>query len=99
MPKRILSTNLPSTSRVTLAKGNDFDVMHIKVTFPEIRGTRGGIEEHIEMPAGKKVMLVGEYKDVRLLPEESSVEFKSADSKTEIILPEICGYAMFVLTK
>lgn len=48
----------------------------------------GGIEEHIEMPAGKKATFFGEYKAVKLLLEESAVEFKSSNGKTEIIPPQ-----------
>ncbi len=99
LPERKIETDLPSTSRVTVAEGADFDMMHVKVTYPEIRNTRGIIEEHTYVPAGKTVTLIGEYKAVKTLPDMKKVKSKKKDGKTIITLPEIYGYQPFILVK
>jgi len=98
MGERMIKTSLPSTSRVSLAVGEN-TVLHTKVTFPEIRGTRGIIEEHITVPAGHTVEVLGEYRKVFTLPEMKKVKAKKKDGKTVITLPEITGYKAFLLEK
>ena len=95
--KLILASNMPSTSRVTLTARDDFKLLHVKVTYPEIRGKLGIIEEHNELPAGKTVAVLGEYKSVSLLPEKTPVHFEFKDGYTYITLPAIKGYDMFIL--
>ena len=96
LDNRRIETDLPSTSRVTLAEGKDFDMLHVKVTYPEIRNTRGIIEEHTCVPA---VAVVGEYKKVRTLPDMKKVKSKRVNGRTFITLPEICAYQPFLLEK
>lgn len=98
MGERKIKTTLPSTSRVSVAEGKN-DVLHVKVTFPEIRGTRGIIEEHVTVPAGHMVELLGEYKKVLALPEMKKVKAKKKDGHTVITLPQITGYKAFLLEK
>ena len=98
MGERKIETSLPSTSRVSLATGKN-ELLHVKVTMPEIRGTRGIIEEHITVPAGHTVAVAREYKSVRTLPEMKKVKIKRKDGKTYITLPEITGYKAFLLQK
>ena len=74
-------------------------MLHTKVTFPEIRGKRGIIEEHITVPQGHTVELMGEYKKVLTLPEMKKVKIKKKDGKTCITLPEITGYKAFLLER
>lgn len=99
LDNRRIETDLPSTSRVTLAEGKDFDMLHVKVTYPEIRNTRGIIEEHTCVPAGRTVAVVGEYKKVRTLPDMKKVKSKRVNGRTFITLPEICAYQPFILEK
>lgn len=98
MGDRKIKTTLPSTSRVSVAEGKN-SVLHVKVTFPEIRGTRGIIEEHVTVPAGHTVELMGEYKKVLMLPEMKKVKAKKKDGHTVITLPQITGYSAFLLEK
>lgn len=96
MGERMIKTTLPSTARVSLATGKN-TVLHTKVTFPEIRGTRGIVEEHVTVPAGHTVELLGEYKKVFALPEMKKIKAKKKDGHTVITLPEITGYKAFLL--
>lgn len=98
MGERKITTTLPSTSRVSLAVGES-DVLHVKVTFPEIRGKRGIIEEHITVPEGHTVELLGEYKKVLTLPDLCETSAECKNGKTKITLPEITGYKAFLLEK
>ncbi len=93
----IRADELPSTSRVTLTGTDAYKLLHVKITYPEIRGTLGIVEEHTVLPAGRHVSVKGEYKSVKLLPEETPVTFNTEDGYTEITLPEIVGYAMLCL--
>jgi hypothetical protein len=98
MPENLIKTNdMPSTSRITLTKGEGYDLLHVKVSHPEIRGNRGVIEEHTELPAGKTVAVKGEYKSVSKLPSEEPIKSEIKDGYTYITLPQIIGYEMFLL--
>lgn len=99
MPERKIVTNLPSTTRITLAEGDMYSVLHIKVSFPEIREKRGCVEEHICIPEGMKVLVLGKYKAVKTLPDMENVNFCVLNDKTEITLPKICGYMPLLLEK
>ena len=46
---------------------------HVKVTYPEVRGEAGVIEEHTRYPAGASVSILGEYAKARLLPANESL--------------------------
>ena len=99
MGERRVECNLPSTSRVTLMEGADGDLLQIKVTYPEIRESRGVIEEHNCIPAGRIVIVSGEYKDVKVIPDMKDISFEVKCGKTYITLPEICGYLPIWLEK
>lgn len=90
---------LPSTARATLTGTDDYNLLHVKVTYPEVRGLVDVIEEHGVLPSGCKVRIYGKYKNVVLLPEETPIEFKADGEYTQITLPEIVGYSMFRLDK
>lgn len=94
----IRAPGMPSTSRVTMTGTDTYSLLHVKTTFPEPRGPFDIIEEHVVLPVGRHVSVRGEYSCVCLLPEETPVPFEVKDSRTDIILPEITGYAMFLLT-
>lgn len=99
LPERLIKTNdLPRTSRATLMSGAR-DLLHIKTTYPELRGARGVIEEHACLPAGRKISVAGEYRSVYQVPDMQPIFSEIIDGRTEIILPEIIGYAPFLLCK
>ena len=88
---------MPSFSRITVTKGEDYTLLHVKVTHPEIRGNRGVVEEHTELLPGKTVAVKGEYKSVAKLPSEEPIQSEIKDGYTYITLPQIIGYDMFLL--
>ena len=91
------ASNMPSTSRVTLTGTDDYKLLHVKVTYPEVRGMTDIIEEHSVLPAGRKVRVNGVYKKASLLPCETEIPCSNNGKYTEITLPEITGYAMIKL--
>lgn len=99
LPERKITTSLPSTARVTLAESDDFSILHVKTTFPEIREARGVVEEHVCVPQGSRVTVLGEFKSAKTIPDLKEVSITCKNGKTEIILPEICGYLPIMLEK
>ena len=95
----IKADGLPRTSRATLTEKDGQTILHVKVDYPEKSGDTEVIQDHNTLPAGRKISVKGEYKSVALCPTEAPVAFEVKDGYTEITLPEICGYAMFVLRK
>lgn len=93
------ASNLPHTSRASLTGTDDYKLLHIKVTYPEITGKTTSIEEHNVLPAGRKIKVLGVYENVCLLPDENKIECSNDGIYTEITLPEIIGYEMFKLEK
>ena len=90
---------LPSYARATLTGTEKYNLLHVKVTYPEARGGASAIEEHNILPAGRKIRVKGEYKKVILLPEQTELSFRTQNGYTEFTLPEIIGYQMFCLEK
>ena len=98
VPENLIRTDdMPSTSRITLTGNGDYKLLHVKVTYPEIRGGMGIVEEHTELIAGKTVAIKGEYREVCSLPDMLSVKSEIKDGYTIITLPQIIGYNMFLL--
>ena len=98
MPENLIRTkDMPSSSRITVTKGEEYSLLHVKVTHPEIRGDRGVVEEHAELLGGKTVAVKGEYKSVSKLPSEEPVVSKIENGYTYVTLPQIVGYDMFLL--
>ena len=93
------ASNLPHTSRASLTGTEDYKLLHIKVTYPEITGKTTSIEEHNVLPAGKKIKIYGVYTNVCILPDERKIDCANDGKYTEITLPEIIGYEMFKLEK
>lgn len=91
--------DMPSTSRVTLTGTEDYTLMHVKVTYPEVRGMTDIIEEHNVLPAGRKIRIYGDFKKAYLLPEKKEIHIDCSGEYTELTLPEITGYQMFLLEK
>lgn len=98
LPQRfIVADNLPSTSRASLMKSPKGTILHVKTTYPEIKNGRGIIEEHNVLPKGRAVSVLGEFKEVVCLPEKEKLTAEIKDGYTHITLPEITGYAAFLL--
>lgn len=95
----ILAQDLPSSARTSLLSYGDDRIFMVKTTHPELRGSRGIIEEHTVLPAGKKVKVLGTYKKSVTLPDKNPVEISVSDGYTEITLPEISGFEMILLEK
>ena len=100
IPKKLIVTNdLPSTTRLSVSDGEGYSLLNIKVTYPEIRGNRGVVEEQGELLPGKHVSVLGEYKAVKRLPDGENAEFYVNNGYTHITLPAIVGFDMFLLEK
>ncbi len=98
MPQNMIrADSLPPTARATLTQKNEYKLLHVKVTYPEIRGKFGIVESHTELLGGKTVAVKGEYKSVAKLPSEEPIQSKIKDGYTYITLPQIVGYDMFLL--
>ena len=80
-----------------LSKNFMAGLLHIKVTYPEVKGGRGIIEEHNELIGGKVVAIKGEYSSVARLPDKAEIASQIKDGYTYLTLPEIVGYGMFLL--
>ena len=76
---------------------SEYTLLHVKVTYPEIRGKLGVVEEHNLLPEGRTLAVRGKYSSVKRLPDKTNIEFKFEDGYTYITLPEILGYDMFLL--
>jgi len=90
--------NIPSTARVTTTGKDDYTLVHVKATYPEPRGPWFKIvEEHTTLPVGGQISLKGNYKTVKLLPSETEIDCRFEDGYTTFTLPQITGYAMFLV--
>lgn len=98
MPNNLIKTqDMPSTSRITLTGNDEYKLLHVKVTYPEIKGTRGIIEEHNELLPGKTVAVKGEYSCAVRLPDEKPIGLEVRNGYSYLTLPSIVGYDMFLL--
>jgi hypothetical protein len=99
LPDRFLRCeNLPSSARVTAATSGSELLIHVKVTFPEVRGEMDVIEEHGYLKAGSAVIVQGRYAGACTVPQKQPVAVELADQDhTRLILPEITGYQLFAL--
>jgi len=88
---------IPVSGRVTLTKKENLRMLHVKVTYPEIRGKLGMIDDHNYLPAGACIILEGECKAVYTAPDKHPVVYEIKDGKTIISLPEIHGYCLLVI--
>ena len=98
MPDNLIKADsLPSTARVTLTGTDKYRLLHVKVTYPEIKGKFGIIESHNELRGGKEIAVKGEYSTVLRLPNEEPVSSKVENGYTVVTLPDIVGYDMFLI--
>ncbi len=93
----IKAKSLPATARATLTGNDEYKLLHIKVTYPEFKGTMGIVAEHSELIGGKVIAVKGEYTSVSRLPECEKTESRTENGYTYITLPSIVGYDMFLL--
>lgn len=100
LPNPVVKTpDLPTTARITIAKKNEYDLLHIKVTYPEHRNFRAIIEEHNVSEQGKTVFVKGKYVTAQVVPNGEILKLTYENGYTGITLPRIVGYAMIMLKK
>ena len=99
--KPIVKTErIPSTARVEVNEGDGYNLLQVKVTYPEPRGKWFRVvEEHNRLPYGAKVSVLGEFQKVYDVITKSELEFYCDGEYTQIILPEIEGYIMVRLER
>lgn len=90
---------LPSTAKVSITSKEEYDLLHVKVTYPEHRNFRAIIEEHNVLESGKTVRIRGTYRAVLTLPDHTPLTVAYEDGYTAITLPRIVGYQMIQLSK
>jgi len=95
----IKCSGIPSTARITITGKEDSLLLHIKTTYPEVRGLMDIIEEHVTMPAGSIISVRGSYSKAYIAPQKHLLNMKINGEYTDICLPEISGYSMVVLEK
>ena len=95
--KLIKADELPQTSRASITAGDGYKLLHVKVTYPEIRGKLGIVEEHNELPSGKKISVKGRFDYAKCLPDGEELPTEYKDGYTEITLPKIVGYEIILL--
>ena len=97
--KRIKTNGLSSSSRVTVTGNEKYNLVHCKVTYPEVRGKACIIEEHYVQPAGARIGLKGKYSSVCILPEENPLRTEEAEGMTWVNLPQFTGFIMLRFDK
>ena len=97
--KRIYTEKLGSYARVTVTENEKYSLVHCKVTYPEVRGKAGIIEEHAVQPQGSVAGLYGQYRSVSVVPEEKRLTPVYEEGYTKVILPEFKGYLMLRFEK
>ncbi len=87
---------LPSTACISVLENSLNKIVHVKTTYPELRGIgRGIIEEH-NLVKDATITIKGEYK-VYTLPEMKKVKAKVKGGKTVFNTGEILGHKAFSL--
>lgn len=100
LPDPLIKTRgIPSTARVTATGRDGYALLHVKATYPEVRGRMNIIEEHASLRAGAEVLIRGDYASARTLPGEEPVAVSREEGYTRVTLPEITGYATVLLEK
>ena len=100
LPQRLIDREtLPSTVRTTRMQCPKGDLLHIKTTYPELRGRIGIVEEHVTMAEGKTFSVLGEYSKVSVLPQLTPIHSYVENGRTRITLPQITGYLPLLLER
>ncbi len=97
--KPTCTTDLPSTSRVTMTESDENLLVHVKITYAESRGQGLTIEEHVKYPAGAKLHVDGEFDGAIVLPTGEKADFELDETGITLTLPELCGFISFALKK
>lgn len=90
---------IPSTARVTVTRKDQMDIVHVKTTYPELRGKYNVIEEHNVVYGGVVSVRGGQVRSVYAAPGRIPVQYDVVDGYTRIRLPEIPGYLMVVVER
>ena len=99
MPEKLICSDLPSTARISLMGKTEYDLLHIKVTYPEHRNFRAVIEEHNVIEKGKYVLVKGKYNGAKVVLTNETLITEDINGYTKIYLPKIVGYVMIKLDK
>jgi len=97
LPEKLIeSPRMPRTATAALTKNAEHTVLHVKVTYPEHKMTRGIIEEHTYMK-NVPVSVLGEYESVYILPQRTRIESRIQNGRTWFETGDILGYRAFLL--
>ncbi|MBP1995980.1 hypothetical protein, partial [Paenibacillus eucommiae] len=88
---------IPSTARVSVTAKENMEMIHIKVTYPELRGKYNVIEEHSVLHGGVVSIKGDSAKAVYIAPTQQPLAYELIDGYIRIPLPEIEGYMMVVV--
>lgn len=91
--------SIPSTARVTVTHKDGMDIVHVKTTYPELRGKYNVIEEHNTLHGGIVAIRGEQVKSVYTAPSGTPVPYDVVDGYTRIRLPEVPGYLMVVVER
>ncbi len=96
LPERLIeASELPKSTTVSLTQNEAGTVLHIKATYPELKNSRGIIEEHAYIKSAE-LSIKGEY-EVYRLPERIPVDCCIRDGRTVFKSGDILGYRAFLL--
>ncbi|MDF2722554.1 MAG: hypothetical protein K0Q59_2229 [Paenibacillus sp.] len=90
---------IPSTARVTVTYKDNLDIVHVKTTYPELRGKYNVIEEHNVLHGGIVSVRGEQVTRVYTAPDKTPVPYSVEDGYTRIKLPVVPGYAMIVVER
>lgn len=94
----IFAEEMPISSRLTLTKNEKNTLLHIRSSYPEWKNGKGVIEEHTVIQKGKRVRVQGRFDRAIDVITGKRLKLTRKKDYTQIILPEIVGYAMISLT-
>lgn len=90
---------IPSTARITVTRKDGSDIVHVKATYPELRGKYNVIEEHNRLHDGIVYVKGTEVEAVYTAPDRTPVPFDIVDGYVKIRLPAVNGYLMTVIER
>ncbi|WP_158606747.1 alpha-amylase family protein [Paenibacillus ginsengarvi] len=100
MPEPLVRTEgLPSTARIGVTRKGGMELIHIKTTYPELRGKYNVIEEHNVVHGGIVHIRGGDVKRVYTAPDQTPLAFDEVGGYTRIPLPPIPGYLLVVVER
>lgn len=88
---------LPSTARLTVSKKQNTFSIHVKVTYPELRGKYNIIEEHNEVSEAVVFLRTRAATAVYSAPSRTPLPFKQVGDYIRVELPRIVGYLLVVV--